>query len=168
MKHTIRVVGFIWVALMLCSSFAAAQDQGKKTVGKLKVSLFFATDEDPSVAGDGAKKVESAVENRMRVSEILRFKHYRFLGSDMQSILRSYENWIAPMKPSEEILLSFEPRGEPRNGALALDLEFWQSRKKIMKSGPLLKVGEPLYILGPSWRGGKLIISVELKSLNKE
>ena len=142
-----------------------AQDQGKKVVGKLKVSLYFASDGDVSVAGEGVKVIDEVLAAKFRGSDVLKFKDYRLLGSDIQSIMRSYENWIAPMKPSEEILLSFEPRGEPRDGSLVLDLEFWQSRKKIMKSGPVLEVGKPLYILGPSWRGGKLIVAVELQSL---
>lgn len=158
----------ILVALFACFQIQAmGQDVGKESVGKLKVSLYFATNGDPSAAGDKAKKVDDALVAKFSSSSALKFKHYLLLGSDSQPILRSYENWIAPMKPSEEILLSFEPRGQPKDDQLSLDLEFWQSRKKIMKSGPHLKVGKPLYILGPSWRGGKLLVAVELLSIQK-
>lgn len=145
----------------------AAQDAGKDSVGKLKVSLYFATNGDPETAGKKAKKVDEALVKQFSGAKALKFKHYRLLGDDTQPILRSYENWIAPMKPSEEILLSFEPRGKVESDGLSLDLEFWQSRKKIMKSGPHLQVGKPLYILGPSWRGGKLLVAVELISVQK-
>lgn len=159
---------FILIALIICLQVQVmGQDVGKESVGKLKVSLYFATNGDPSAAGAKAKAIDAELAAKFSSSSALKHKHYRLLGSDTQPILRSYENWIAPMKPSEEILLSFEPRGQPQNDQLSLDLEFWQSRKKIMKSGPHLKVGKPLYILGPSWRGGKLLVAVELLSIQK-
>lgn len=152
---------FIWSALAI----SANADGGKQAIGKLKVSLYFATDGEANTAGGGRKIPDSTVLRKFRKSPRLHFKEYRLLGDDVQTILRSYENWIAPLKPSEEILLSFEPRGEPRDQSLALDLEFWQGKRKVMKLGPRLTINEPLYILGPSWRGGKLIIAIELHSL---
>lgn len=66
------------------------------------------------------------------------------------------------MRGSEEILLSFEPNGEATDKGLILDLELWQSRRKVMKATQEMGPGKWLYIAGPKWRGGRLIVGVEL------
>jgi len=143
----------------------AKDDAGKQPVGKLKVTLYFGTNEGKVNAGAKAKEVSSAVKGRLTAQHTLKFKNYRELGADTQDVLRSYENWAAPLRPSEAILMSFQPRKAAAGRSIQLDLELWQSKRKIMRSSPNLSVGKPLYILGPSWRGGKLIIAVELLSL---
>ncbi len=154
--------------LLLGISLASAGDRGKEEVGQMKATLYIGIDTDPSKLGAKAVEVDKAMLKRFRNVEKLRFKHYRKLGSDKQPVFRSYENWLTPLKPSEEILLSFESRGRSNDGGLRLDLEFWQHRRKVMKSDPVLHVGHPLLILGPKWRGGHLIIAVELIEYNQE
>ena len=90
------------------------------------------------------------------------------LGADTQPVLRTYENWVSPLKPSEEIMLSFESRGVTDSHGLRLDLELWQHKRKVMKSDPVLYPKRPLYILGPKWRQGRLIIAVELIALTSK
>lgn len=142
-----------------------SKDSGKERVGRIKATLYIGTNDDISKLGDNAKKsasVPDAMVKRLQSIEKLRFKNYRQLGEDTQSVFRSYENWLSPLKPTEEILLSFESRGRSTDGGLRLDLEFWQQRRKVMKSAPVLYQSRPLLILGPKWRGGTLIIAVEL------
>ncbi|MGJ8655121.1 MAG: hypothetical protein ACSHX6_01620 [Akkermansiaceae bacterium] len=143
-------------------------DTGTDSVGVLRVSLIFGTDGDVAQAGKGLKKPSVVQMEALHNLKAIKFTHYRLLGEDQQPILRSYENWANPMKSSKEILLSFQPRGQPIDDHLKMDLEFWQSHKKIMKSGATLKKGKPLFIQGPAWRGGKIIISVELMSLTED
>ena len=142
-------------------------DVGKESVGTLKVSLIFGTNGDASkkIVGENATEPTAVQLEALNKLETIKFKHFKVLGEDEQSIFRSYENWAAPLKGSKELLLSFQPRGEAVEDSLQLDLEFWQSHKKIMKSGPILKKGKPLFILGPKWRGGRLLIVVQLESL---
>ncbi|WP_227021660.1 hypothetical protein [Oceaniferula marina] len=145
-------------------------DRGKERVGRIMATLYIGTDAELSRLGEQAKKAPepgAEVVKRLQSVEKLRFKHYRLLGKDTQSVFRSYENWLSPLKPSEEILLSYESRGRSPDGGLRLDLEFWQHRRKVMKSDPVLHKGRPLLILGPKWRGGTLIIAVELLELKK-
>lgn len=141
------------------------KDIGKEMVGRLKATLYIGTNDDISKLGEKAKKappVAEAVIKQLQSIKKMRFKHYLKLGEDTQSVFRSYENWVSPLKPSEEILLSFESRGRSSDGGLRLDLEFWQHRRKVMKSDPVLYLSQPLLILGPKWRGGTMIIAVEL------
>ncbi len=141
---------------------AGAKDEGKESVGLLKATLYIGTDGDVTKLGDKVDMVDEETVKRLRRIGKMRFKHYRKLGEDTQSVFRSYENWLSPLKPSEEILLSFESRGRSYDEGLRLDLELWQHRRKVMKSDPVLHKGRPLLILGPKWRGGTMIIAVEL------
>ena len=150
---------------LLFSGLGSAADLGKEVIGRMQVQVYFATNGEPSIAGKGLKKPSPAVEKKLKSLRQTSFKHYRILGVDRQPVFRSYENWLTPLKPSEELLLSFEPRGEAQSGKMMLDLELWQSRKKIMKAGPTLEKGKPLYIFGPKWRGGRLLLAIELVEL---
>lgn len=149
-----------------CCQLATADDtrtdKGKETVGKVKATLYIGTDANPASLGDKVSPVAATTVKRLQRIPKMRFKHYRKLGDDTQAVFRSYENWLAPLKPSEEILLSYESRGFSPSHGLKLDLELWQHRRKVMKSDPVLHTGKPLLILGPKWRGGTLIIAVEL------
>lgn len=164
-----KILGLLTVlCLYLCLLVVSVRaeeggpDKGKEVVGKIRATLYIGTDADPSSLGDKVSAVEEATAKRLRSVGKMNFKHYRKLGADTQPVYRSYENWLTPLKPSEEILLSFESRGRSSDGGLRLDLEFWQHRRKVMKSDPVLNKGRPLLILGPKWRGGTLIIAVEL------
>lgn len=150
----------------LLTVFAQAEengsDKGKEVVGKIKATLYIGTNDEPSKLGDHLAPIGDAMVERLRRIKQMNFQHYRLLGDDTQPVFRSYENWLTPLKPSEEILLSYESQGRASGDGLRLDLELWQHRRKVMKSDPVLHLGRPLLILGPKWRGGTLIIAVEL------
>lgn len=156
------------ILMILCLSLAPTlvlaedQDKGKETVGRIKATLYIGTNGDVSMLGSKVTKVDADTAKHLGGIEKMQFKHYRKLGDDTKAVFRSYENWLTPLKPSEEILLSFESRGRSIEGGLRLDLELWQHRRKVMKSDPVLKKGRSLLILGPKWRGGTMIIAVEL------
>jgi hypothetical protein len=142
----------------------AVEDTGRAKVGKLEVTVYFATNGDPAAAGERAQEIATAIRDRLRSEEKLKFDHYRALGAETQPIFRSYENWAQPLKPSDEILVRFETRTQPAKDSVSLDLELWLARKKILKTDAALQAGHPLYVLGPEWRGGRLIIAVALAS----
>lgn len=165
----IRCLRLVFVAvllpsLMVSSSLAeqSDSDKGKEIVGKIKASLYLGSDAAPEKWAEKYALVEKEVTERLRGIQQMKFQHYRKLGTDIQPVFRSYENWLAPLKPSEEILLSFESRGRSGDGGLRLDLEFWQHRRKIMQMNPVLHTDKSLLILGPRWRGCSLIIAIEL------
>ncbi len=145
---------------------AIAQDTGKDKVGELVATLYFATNGDGSTVGVKAKPVTPELESALRAEESLNYSTYKVLGWDQQPVFRSYENWASPLRPSEEILLRFESQGKSVAESMRMDLEFWLSRKKMMKADRVLKVGKPLFIGGPDWRGGRLILGVKLLRLN--
>ncbi|MBX3743253.1 MAG: hypothetical protein KF712_19870 [Akkermansiaceae bacterium] len=151
--------------LPLSAGMAGAQDDpGKEAIGKVNVKVYYGTKGDPSVAGPRFNAVEGEVEKQLRGAPNLDFKHFLLLGGDQQPLFRSYENWAQPLRPSDEILVRFEARSRPTTDSARLDLEIWISRKKILKTDALLGGSTPLFILGPEWRGGRLIIAVSLAS----
>jgi len=155
-------------AAMVFSQFASGQDDpGKANMGHVAVSVYYATDGDPKVAGKKTAAVTEETEKRLRDEERLRFKNYRVLGRDVQPLLRSYESWAQPLKPSDEVLVRFEARSRPTKDATGLDLELWLSRKKVLKMDAKLEGNRPLFVLGPEWRGGRLIVAVALAQEEK-
>ena len=151
-------------ALFLGGQASAVEDAGRTKVGKLEVTVYFATNGDPTAAGESAQEIPREIHDRLQSEEKLKFEHYRALGAETQPIFRSYENWAQPLKPSDEILVRFETRTQPAKDSVSLDLELWLARKKILKTDAALRAGQPLYVLGPEWRGGRLIIAVALAS----
>lgn len=144
----------------------AQDDPGRTKIGTLNVTVYYGTNGDPAAAGEKREKLPENVRKNLSAAKELRFNHYRAMGAESKTIFRSYENWAQPLKPSDEILIRFETRMEPTNHEVPLNVELWLSRKKILKSDLSLKCGQPLYVLGPEWRGGRLIIAIELASMN--
>jgi hypothetical protein len=150
------------VAAWLPGIVVAVDDPGQERIAMVEVTVYHATDGDPKAAGTKALPVPKEVAERLRGEEHLRFAHYKLLGRDTKPLLRSYENWGEPLKPSDEVLIRFEAQGHADDQSAVLDLELWLARKKILKADARLEGGRPLYLLGPQWRGGRLIIAVEL------
>ncbi len=156
------------LALVLAiHAFGQEADPGKEVVGTIVVRVIHATDGDPAAAGDKAKVVSKAVSERLQSEERLKFKHYREIGLDSKPLYRSYENWAQPLGTSDEVLVRFEAQSRPSKSSARLGLELWLSRKKILKTDAEVSSERPLYVLGPAWRGGRLIISVALASTSK-
>jgi hypothetical protein len=150
----------LWISFF--SAGYADEDPGRAKIGRVSVTVYHGIDGDPKVSGERATAVDAGTQERLRGEQRLRFKEYRKLGEDTQPLLRSYESWAQPLKPSDEVLVRFEARSRPTKQNTMLDLELWLSRKKILKTDAILEGDRPLFILGPEWRGGRLIIAVAL------
>ena len=155
-------------ALMLAMAAAVPRvaaeplDPGKATIGQLDTSVLLGIDGDPAVAGKRAVEADAELAKRLRSEKRLKFSHYRLLGSDRRGVFRSYENWAQPLAPSDEVLVRFEAQSAPTGERLRLDLELWLSRKKILKTDAVVTGDHPIFILGPAWRGGRLIVVLGL------
>jgi hypothetical protein len=156
----------IWMGLaavlMAAGAATAVEDPGKARIATVQVTVYHATDADPAASGPKALAVDEATALRFRREERLRFRHYWLLGQDTQPLLRSYESWAEPLKPSDEVMVRFEAQGRPTRQTAVLDLELWLARKKTVKTDARIEGDKPLLMLGPEWRGGRLIIAVAL------
>jgi hypothetical protein len=154
--------------LAIHSGLHAIEDPGRTRIAELRVTVYHATNGDPNAAGPRALPVPYATSSRFSSEERLRFKHYRQIGRDASPLLRSYESWSQPLKPSDEVMLRVEAQGQPTKKSAQLDLELWLSRKKILKMDVKLEDTKPLYVLGPEWRDGRLIIAISLAPNSKQ
>jgi hypothetical protein len=161
-----------WISILvgwsMISAASGLEDPGKNRIGLVSVKVYHATDGDPDAAGQKATEIPAATAERLRREERLRFKSYRLLGSDVQPLLRSYESWAQPLKPSDEVMVRFEAQGVPTSQVALLDLELWLGRKKTVKTNARLEGDRPLFVLGPEWRGGRLIIAVALAKVKEK
>lgn len=168
MTFTRKWFAFLALAWLLPLAAGFSQeDPGRAVMAKISVKVYHATNGDPGLAGAKAVEVPQETIERLRGEEKLRFDHYRLLGSDVDPLLRSYESWAEPFKPSQQLMVRFEARSRPTDEATRLDLELWLDRKKILKTDARLEGDRPLFILGPDWRGGRLIVAVALVSDEK-
>jgi len=164
---SLRTISRLLLVPLFSGMAHALDDPGQAEIAMLQVTVYHATNGDPEAAGPRAQAVPKEVVARLSAEESLRFKHYRVIGQDTQPLLRSYENWAEPLKPSDEVLVRFEAQGHADDHSAVLDLELWLSRKKIIKVDARLECDRPIYLLGPQWRGGHLIISVKLVPMGK-
>ncbi len=140
----------------------AIEDPGRTRIAEIRVTVYHATDGDPNAAGPRALPVPHMTSSRFSSEEELRFKHYRRIGHETIPLLRSYESWSQPLKPSDEVMLRVEAQGQPTKKSAQLDVEVWLSRDKVLKMDAKLEDDKPLYVLGPEWRDGRLIIAISL------
>lgn len=152
----------LMLVLMLGALPSLAGDPGRDVIGEVTVEVIFGTDGDPAVLGDKGAELGEATRAMLAAEEELSFAHYRRLGGASEPLYRSYENWAEPIEGSDEILCRFEVAGKVSEDVWRLDLELWLQRKKILKTGVVLAEGRPVLVLGPGWRGGRLIVAVAL------
>ena len=157
------LVSIAALAILVTDLFA--QDPGMEPIGSLGVELIYATNGDASLAGDQAQKISEKQLKELKGIKELTFSHYRRLGGDRPTILRGYESWATPLKPSKEILVSFQPIKREGAGKMQMVLEYWQTKRKVFSTNPVLTKGKTLYLLGPEWRKGRLILAVKILDL---
>ena len=161
MKHRL-VIG-------LCGGLLAAgglhgQDPAKEKIGTIRTEVIFGTGDARSVSG--RKVLDEAEQNRLRQSpNIPGYRHYLRMGRDEQPVFRGYQNWASPLANSDAIMVAFQPQGRVGSSKLRLDLELWQQKKLVLRTDPVVERGKRVFILGPRWRDGRLIIMVELVEL---
>lgn len=147
---------------VLSPAAQTVEDPGRSAIAQVRVCVIYATNGSPKAAQVQGKPVSEELKDRLRKEHQLQFVNYRLLGSDFEPLTRSYESWAEPLKPSDEILIRFAALGKPTKTSAILDLEMWMGKRKIIKTDARLEEAKPLILLGPEWRGGRLVILVRL------
>ena len=159
-----RILAIICLAL---TGLAAAQDPGKEVIGKVRTGVLFGTNEalaplGESVVALGAKEAEKL----KKVAKLEQYESFVKLGSVEQDILKGYKSWAQPIRNSEALMVTFQPQAAIKEARrLRLDVEYWQKSKMALRWDRVFEVGKRVYLVGPKWRDGNLIITVELVSL---
>jgi hypothetical protein len=155
-----------WFLLLLCLLPVRAE-RGRDIIGAVTVTLIHACDQDKVEGLEKFKMLDEETKQRLIKDPRLKFAHYRVLGTDRKPLYRSYENWAQPIASTDDILVRFEAQARPSKELTRLDLELWLSHKKILKTGAALTENAPMYVLGPEWRQGRMILIISLSPYEK-
>ncbi len=109
----------------------------------------------PAVLRDLAGRMEAA----------FGFPHFELLGQHTQIVYRQYDAWVVP---SHELFLKIDSKGPAKGGGHNLSIQLWQQKKVLVKGDAVLKPGSPLFIGGPNWRNGRLILAVMLEPTSQK
>jgi hypothetical protein len=156
--RTMLLLAIGWMPL----AAQAVEDPGRAAIANVRVCVIYATNGSPKAAQVKGESISQELKDRLRKEHRLDFVNYRLLGSDYQPLMRSYESWAEPLKPSDEILVRFAALGKPTKTSAILDFELWMGKRKIIKTDARLEENKPLILLGPEWRGGRMVILVRL------
>ena len=161
----LRYLAFL--ILILAPGGPALAERGRDIIGTVTVTLVHACDVQSDESLTKFKRLDEATAQRLVKDPRLKFEHYRILGSDTKPLFRSYENWAKPIACSDDILVRFEAQARPSKELTRLDMELWISHKKILKTGAALTQENPMYVLGPEWRQGRMIVIIALSPYEK-
>jgi len=155
------------IMLAVSAAVAHAQDPGKEVIGKVRTELLFGTNGPVTSLGSGVTELSPVEETRLRkVSKLVTLKNFVKLGSVEQDILKGYKSWAQPIRNSQALMVTFQPQAAIKESRrLRLDVEYWQKSKMALRWDRVFEVGKRVYLVGPKWRDGNLIITVELVSL---
>lgn len=153
--------------LIMVPGGPARAERGRDIIGTVTVTLVHACDVQSDDGLTKFKRLDEATAQRLAKDQRLKFEHYRVLGGDTKPLFRSYENWAKPIAESDDILVRFEAQARPSKELTRLDMELWISHKKILKTGAALTQDNPMYVLGPEWRQGRMIVIIALSPYDK-
>jgi hypothetical protein len=61
------------------------------------------------------------------------------------------------------MLMKLDTKGPAEGGGVTVDLKLWLKKKVVLKTNTILKAGSPLFIAGPMWGKGRLVMVVALE-----
>lgn len=164
---TLRTFLLLSLALL---EVAGAQDPGKEVIGQIRTEVLFGTNGPVTSLGDGVTVVSAAEKTRLqKVPKLEPYRNFVKLGSVEQHILKGYKSWAQPIRNSQALMLTFQAQASIKESRkLRLDVEYWQKSKMALRWDRVFEVGKRVYLVGPKWRDGNLIITVELVNLVKK
>jgi len=118
---------------------------------------------DKVEAGDQTLAQSSKIYQKLlpRLQKVYPNQNFRFLGEHEQDLFKQYEAWLVP---SKEIFLKLDSRGpDPKKQGVRVHLQLWQQKKVLLKVNETLRPDRPLFLAGPKWRNGRLLVLVLLK-----
>ncbi len=123
--------------------------------GEIWAALIFATTEKTSPTSHEADKKTIA-----QLGKAFTGKSFQLLGEHTQQIFSEYESWVVP---SKDLFLKIDSKGPTENNdGVNLHLQLWRDKNVLLKTDVILRK-EPIYITGPKWGKGQLIMVIELR-----
>lgn len=149
--------------LCLATTLQVSAERARDEIGSLSVQVIYASNSPIKSSLGKFTKLSSDFCDRLIKDPKLRFTHYALVGEDSKPLFRSVENWCQPIATSNEILVRFEPQARPSKELTRLDVEVWLSDRKALKAGVALSAASPLFIVGPEWKQGTMLLAIMLQ-----
>jgi len=159
----LSLVAFALVLLLPCY---LALGQEKKTPtpaqqatahrdGQVWASLIFASDE--ALKSSDREETQKTLD---QLSKAFPGKKFQILGEHTQHIFSAYESWVVP---SKDLFLKIDSKGPTANhDGVNLHLQLWREKSVLLKTDVILRQ-QPIFITGPKWGKGQLIMVIELR-----
>ena len=133
----------------------ATQKTNAHRDGQIWGALVFASSEkvDTSKNGDIKKTLT-------QLGTAFPDNNFQLLGEHTQQIFSEYESWVVP---SKDVFLKIDSKGRTqKDDGVNLHLQLWRKKNVLLKTDIVLRK-EPIFITGPQWGKGRLIMVVELR-----
>ncbi len=123
--------------------------------GQVWAALIFATSEANKTSNN-----ETIQKTITQLGKAFPDKSFQLLGEHTQQIFSEYESWVVP---SKDLFLKIDSKGPTeKNDGVNLHLQLWREKNVLLKTDVILRK-EPIFITGPKWGKGQLIMVVELR-----
>lgn len=161
-----RVACFFVALVMLVFVPHPSYGQGKKASpvtknpkvhrdGRIWGALFFSTPEKVETP-----EGEDIAKTLSQLGRAFPDQHFQLLGEHTQKIFSEYESWVVP---SKDLFLKIDSKGPTENSdGVNLHLQLWREKNVLLKTDVILRK-EPIFIAGPRWGKGQLIMVIELR-----
>ena len=154
---TTQLFSLLMVMTVLISTADAEPEM--ETDARVWSGLYYAGKDDATKGDVPAGRAAELVE-RMKKVEGLEFPSYRLIGAVTEDVLKEYESWVLP---SEVFLIKLDSLGRDDDGTLRATLNVWQRKSVLLKASLKLRKGRPIFIRGPQWGEGYIVIALLLE-----
>jgi hypothetical protein len=157
-------LAILTVSLLVLAASARPALAQPASDAKVWGALVYAADPGETDLPEGVTTTAVAFDDLSeRLGKVFPDKKFILLGEHTQDIFREYESWVVP---SKHLFAKIDSKGRDPDGRLLLHLQFWRDEAVIAKADAVLKAGSPIFIGGPKWRSGRLILVVTLLNDN--
>lgn len=161
-----RPLAVALVLALVCGAlaFATTETVAVKTTtpapaaNKIWSALVVATNpENPKAAPAELKEFEK------RMSRVFGYSQFELVGSNTQEIGEQGESWLVPSKSFRLGLKARRALSKEAQGGYLLNLQLFQEKRPLVETEVKLAPGSPLFIRGPQYGKGQLIIVLQIQ-----
>lgn len=142
------------LAVLLAIALAAIPARVARAADSVWAALVLATNEDPP--GPVPRQIEAF---QPALSRVFGYNTFYLLGQKRASVDAGSSGWLVP---SPRIFLQVTGLGESRS-RLHLRLDLYEGKELLATTEARLARGAPLYIRGPEWGRGLIVIILEIR-----
>jgi hypothetical protein len=142
------------VILILCSGLLLPAEASVRSCGEIWAGVLLATNEQLPKAPPSWLAPFSE-----RLRKVFGYNQFEVIGRHIEKMAYSNGQWLLPTR---QFFLEVQTR-KNRGGACQLRFTLWHDRKMILKTEARVMPGSPLFVRGPQYGRGQLIIFVEVR-----